>query len=113
MRLADVMTTPVETLPSSTPADEAWERMRLLRIHHIVVADTDGNVEGVVSERDLGGPHGAQVRRNTTIGELMTSPVVTAKPDSTVREAANLLRGRNIGCLPVVKRKRAIGMVTV
>jgi acetoin utilization protein AcuB len=87
--------------------------MHFLRIHHIVVVDTDGKVEGIVSERDLGGRHGSSVRSKLTIGELMTSPVVTATPDTTVREAANLLRGRSIGCLPVVRRKRAIGMVTI
>jgi acetoin utilization protein AcuB len=87
--------------------------MRLLRIRHIVVVDTDGKAVGIVSERDLGGRHGADLRRNLTIGELMTATVVTAGPDTHVREAANLLRGRSIGCLPIVKRKRPIGMVTV
>jgi acetoin utilization protein AcuB len=107
------MTTPVETLPPETPAEVAWDRMRLLRIRHVVVVDTDGKVEGIVSERDLGGRHGSDLRRNLTIGQLMTATVVTAGPDTMVREAANLLRGRTIGCLPIVKWKCSIGMVTV
>src|SRR5262245_56103622 len=113
MRLAEVMTTPVETLPSSTSADEAWEQMRLHRIRHIVVIDADGKVEGVVSERDLGGRHGAELRDGKSVGDLMTATVVTATPDTTVREAANLLRGHTIGCLPVVQKRRPVGMVTV
>jgi acetoin utilization protein AcuB len=43
----------------------------------------------------------------------MTAPVATAAPDTTVREAANLLRGRHIGCLPIVEDGRLVGIVTV
>jgi CBS domain-containing protein len=31
----------------------------------------------------------------------------------TVRKAANLMRGRPIGCLPVIERGRLVGVVTV
>ena len=43
----------------------------------------------------------------------MTTPVVTATPTMTVRQAANLMRGRSIGCLVVVRAGRPIGIVTV
>jgi CBS domain-containing protein len=112
MRLSDVMTTPVETLPLATPAETAWERMRLGRIRHLLIVDPDGRVEGVLTQRDLGGPHGAAIRANTTVDQLMARPVVTASPTTTVREAANLLRGRTIGCLPVVRRGRPVGIIT-
>jgi acetoin utilization protein AcuB len=42
----------------------------------------------------------------------MTSPVVTARPETTLRQAANLLRGRTIGCLPVLEEGRLLGIVT-
>jgi CBS domain-containing protein len=34
-------------------------------------------------------------------------------PTTTVRKAANLMRGRSIGCLVVTKRDRIVGIVTV
>jgi CBS domain-containing protein len=43
----------------------------------------------------------------------MTAPAVTADPTTTVRQAANIMRGRSIGCLVVVKAGRAVGIVTV
>ena len=43
----------------------------------------------------------------------MTSPVVTVGPDDTVRSAANVMRGRTIGCVPVVKGRKLLGIVTV
>jgi CBS-domain-containing membrane protein len=68
---------------------------------------------GVVSERDLGGPKGAEVRRGRTVGDLMSQPLVTATPQTTVREAANLLRGHLVGCLPLLERGRIVGIVTL
>jgi CBS domain-containing protein len=42
----------------------------------------------------------------------MAGDVVSAAPDLTVRQAANKLRGRVIGCLPVIDGKKLTGIVT-
>ena len=42
----------------------------------------------------------------------MTAPAVTAGATTTVREAANLLRGRTIGCLPILEEGKLVGIVT-
>ncbi len=47
------------------------------------------------------------------VGDLMTVPAVSVAPDLTVRKLANLLRGRTIGCLPVIDGKRLVGIVTI
>jgi acetoin utilization protein AcuB len=86
--------------------------MLLHRIHHLVVAD-GRRVLGVVSQRDLGGTRGEPTRRGHIVQELMTRDVVTATPATTVRQAANLLRGRSIGCLPVTDGERLVGILTV
>jgi CBS domain-containing protein len=86
--------------------------MRFNRIHHLVVA-RGRSVLGVLSDRDAGGRRGASVRTNRAVADLMTAPAVTVGPTMTVREAANLMRGRSIGCLVVVESGRAVGIVTV
>jgi acetoin utilization protein AcuB len=43
----------------------------------------------------------------------MTGRVVTVPPTTTVRQAANLMRGRSIGCLVVTDPTRIVGIVTV
>jgi acetoin utilization protein AcuB len=112
LRLGDVMTSAVETVTPGESAEKAYERMRGRGIHHLVVVE-DGGVVGVISDRDLGGRTGASTRRDRAVGDLMASPVVTAQPDSTLREAAKLLRGRSIGCLPVVDGRRLVGILTL
>jgi acetoin utilization protein AcuB len=112
MRLADIMSSPVETIEASVPVETAWNRMQERGIHHLVVTQ-DGKAAGILSARDLSGPRGVALRWAGTAGELMATPIVTAAPTTTVREAANLLRGRAIGCLPVVSGERIVGIVTI
>lgn len=104
MRLADIMATAVDTIDLAAPAESAWQRMRLGRIHHLVVMNGRA-VAGIISDRDLGGARGGPVREGRQVRELMTPNVVAAAPTTTVREAANLMRGRSIGCLPVLDRR--------
>jgi acetoin utilization protein AcuB len=97
--------------PAST-AEDAWELMRSKGVRHLVVTD-GGRVVGVLSNRDAGGRQGSPVRRNRTVAELMTGRVVTVPPTTTLRKAANLMRGRSIGCLVVTERERIVGILTV
>ena len=112
MRVQDVMTHNVKTIAPTAGAEDAWNLMRLHGIHHLVVT-TQNRVVGVFSERDAGGRRGATIRQTRTVEDLMTTPAVTVDPTATVRQAANLMRGRSIGCLVVVKSDHVAGIVTV
>ncbi len=112
MRLGEIMTQDVKTAAVGEPAEEAYRRMRLHEIRHLVVVDGK-RVVGVLSERDLGGSAGAVLRTGRNVEDLMARDVATASPGTTVRQAANLLRGRSIGCLPVMEDSRLVGIVTV
>ncbi len=65
---------------------------------------------GVLSDRDIGAL--GSMRQVETVEDVMSQPALTSSPDTTLREAANLLRGRTIGCLPVVENGRTVGIVT-
>jgi len=112
MRVQDIMTKRVHSVSADSPADAAWELTRLKGIHHLVVM-RDSRVVGLLSDRDMGGRHGMAVRVGRTVGELMTQRVVTVEPAAPLRKAANLMRGRSIGCLVVTEKGRVVGIVTV
>ena len=112
MRVQDVMTEAVQTIPPTSAAEDAWELMRRGGFHHVVVTRAS-QVVGILSDRDMGGRQGASMRRGHTVEELMTRSVVTVGPTTTVRKAANLMRGRSIGCVVVTDRGRVVGIVTV
>jgi CBS domain-containing protein len=112
MRVQDVMSGAVQKISQATAAEEAWELMRRKSIHHLVVTD-GARLAGILSDRDAGGRHGAGLRKNRTVADLMTRDVVTVAPEMTVRQAANLMRGRSIGCLIVADQSRVRGIITI
>ncbi len=109
MRVQDVMSKGVRSVAPSQAADVAYETMRERGIHHLAVMRS-GALVGVVSARDVSA---AAVRKNHSVEDLMTTGVVTVPPDTPVRKAANLMRGRSIGCVVVTKARKVVGIVTV
>jgi CBS domain-containing protein len=113
MRVYEVMSKDVETVKPTVAATEAKTRMRQRRIHHLVVA-RDGQLQGIVSERDLGGPKLPKTLGRFTVGDLMTAPVVTVTSRTLVRRAAALMKGRSIGSLIVTSANgKVAGIVTM
>ena len=112
MRMSEVMTKGVQTVKPAMAAADAWELMRRKEIHHLVVME-GARIVGVLSDRDVGGRVGASLLAGRTVADLMSRHVVTRSPTDTVRSTANAMRGRTIGCLPIVDRGRLVGIVTV
>jgi len=110
MRVQDIMTTSVRSIPPDLDTAAARHTMRSARVRHLVVVDR-GRVVGVLSQRDLGGTRDELLPAGT-VEKVMRPHVVVAAPDTTIRTAANLLRGHSIGCLPVVDGKKLVGIVT-
>jgi len=111
MRVQEIMSTNLKTVPMATAADVAWDTMRGERIRHLVVMD-GREIAGVLSAGDTGRSRGAAVRAGHTVADLMTKRVVTAAADTPIKKVANLMRGRTIGCVVVVQGRRPIGIVT-
>ena len=111
MRLHELMQPRVVTIDSHESASTAWSQMRRHRIRHLAVT-ADGELTGMISERDLGGRHGEDVRKGRSVEEMMSPRVVSGTPRMTLRDAANLMRGRMIGSLPVLEDGELVGIVT-
>jgi len=112
LRVRDIMKPRVETVDQDETAEAAYNRMRLNKIHHLIVTGEDGIV-GVISERDLGGRDRGLLRQTHRVANVMTPYAVKARPEMAVRQAARLMHGWTIGCLPVVDRGKLVGIVTV
>src|SRR3712207_864215 len=112
------MTREVEVLSPRATAAEALGVCRERRIRHLPVLD-EGRLVGVVSDRDLrsaapalGDPERAAALEKIRISDVLTREVVTARPDEPIEEAANRMRERRIGCLPVVEGDELVGIIT-
>jgi CBS domain-containing membrane protein len=119
----DVMTRDVVTLDRNEKLSVADDVMRLGRIRHLPVVDADGNLEGIVSQRDLFhsgllralgyGLHAKQQAMDLLVlKEAMKTDVATVTPDAPLTQAATIMIERKIGCLVVVEDRKIVGILT-
>jgi CBS-domain-containing membrane protein len=126
----DVMATRVVAVRKTASFKEMIVGMRKARVSAFPVVDDQGRVIGVVSHADMldkeadltTGPGSlASVLRfrdhekaaGVTAAELMTSPPVTAGPDTSLAEAARLMRDHRVKRLPVINATgHLIGIVS-
>lgn len=86
------------------------------RIGAVLVVENDGQVLGIVSERDIvramAGTGEAVMRM--TAGQLMTRVLHTVTPQSAVQEALQLMTDRRVRHLPVLDAQGVLaGMVSI
>ena len=116
--VGDSMTREVVTLAPDDTAKAALALCRERRIRHLPVLE-GGTLVGIVSDRDLraaapplGDPDRAAVLAKIRIGDVMAKEVVTVLPSDPIEQAANTMRERRIGCLPVVEDSGLVGIIT-
>ena len=114
----DSMSREIVTLAPDETAGTALALCRERRIRHLPVLQ-EGRIVGIVSDRDLrsstpalGDPARATALQEILVEDVMGSDVVSALPDDPIEQAANTMRDRRIGCLPVVEDDELIGILT-
>jgi CBS domain-containing protein len=114
-RIRDVMTTNPQTLPESTVVREAAEAMRANDIGDVVVADDNGNLSGILTDRDIVVRVVAEGRdpRATRVGDIASRDLTAVSPDDPVERAVQLMRDRAIRRLPVVEKNKVVGIVSI
>lgn len=133
MKVEQVMTRKVVTTTSATPIHEAARLMVEHAVSGLPVVDQAGRVVGILSEGDLimrqrrrerlpwwrlFFQDGERLARNyqkavgTTVGEVMTSAVISVSPDLPVESAAAILEQHHVRRLPVVADGCLVGVVS-
>jgi len=110
----DMMTPDPITLPETASLVDAAQKMREAGIGDVVVLD-DGAVCGIVTDRDIVVRGIAEGRdpRSTTLAEICSRELTTLSPDDQIGTAARLMRENAVRRLPVVKRGRPVGILTI
>jgi CBS domain-containing protein len=118
MRITDVLRRKGGLVVTITPDDTVRALLDALAEHKVgalVVTTADGSVEGIVSERDV--VRHLQARGEAVleqpVGAIMTSPVHTALPESTLDELMVLMTEQRIRHVPVVVDGQLTGIVSI
>lgn len=110
------------TISQETGILEASRLLRQHKIRHLPVVK-GGRLVGILTDRDLKrvSPSPATSLSVYEVNylldkletkEVMTKPVVTVTPKTTIEEAAKLLLAHKIGGLPVVEEEMLVGILT-
>jgi CBS domain-containing protein len=123
LMVADIMTkNPVTVFPESK-LSEVYEIMTEHLIRHIPVINHSGELEGVISHRDLVRtvlfafedlPFSEQklALERISAREVMTTEPESIGPEQSSDEAAMILLDNKFGCVPVISGTQLVGIVT-
>jgi len=122
IRVADWMTEGVLAVETYDSIAIARQLMAKHRINQLPVLENDRLV-GIVTDRDVRDAYPTsmmigrtkeidQFAATYTVEEIMTHDVLTVDPEMALATAVGLLRRHRIGALPVVKKKKLVGIIT-
>lgn len=109
------MTRDLFTVRPEDVVDLAANLMTWKRVHHVPVEDDKGNLIGIISYRDLLELVASETAKKSDeiiVRDVMKTNLITISPETPTLEALYLMREKNIGCLPVLKGKKLIGLLT-
>jgi len=114
LKAEDVMITKIAIIDENASAKKAAEIMAQIDMGAIIVT-AEGKTKGILTERDI-------IKRIVAIGKnanktkvknIMSSPLITISPKTTLKEAAHIMFEKKIKNLPVSHEKQLIGLVNL
>lgn len=107
------MTTELYKVDENDLAQLATKIMTWKNIHHMPVEDKHGNFCGLLTWS-----HIEQFDKNVEdhatqlVADIMIKDVTTIRPWEPIEAAVKIVKEKEIGCLPVIREKELIGIIT-
>jgi acetoin utilization protein AcuB len=124
MSLRSIMTSRVVTVEMDDRLAVVKEIFDSSKFHHVLVVNGDGELAGVLSDRDLlkalspyvGSPSENlrdAATLNKRVHQIMSRKPITLPPEATIADAVKLLLAHRISCIPIVNAEfKPIGIVS-
>jgi CBS domain-containing protein len=124
----DLMQREVVTVREDVPLADLADLLQQARIHGAPVVGADGQLVGIVSQEDvlfgsMSGPPrggggnpargGADDGYVTRVGDIMTSPPVTATEETELQDLCKLMWRLRLHHVPIVENGKLTGIVSV
>ena len=123
MYVGRIMNTYLMTIPPDTSLQKAKEIIEEKRINHLLVVDKNGDLIGIVSDRDVkqasASPATAlsvhelnYLLTQLTVEPIMAKKIMTISPGTTIERAALIMQKNRINALPVIEDEKLVGIIT-
>ena len=123
MQVKDRMTPSPMTATEDTSFEEALHMMKEKKVRRLPIVDKGGHLTGIVVQKDL---FSASPSKATSLSvfevhyllsklkmkDVMTKGVISVAEDCPLEEAARIMVDSKIGCLPITKEGRVVGIIT-
>jgi CBS domain-containing protein len=107
-----------QTIRSLSAQNTAYEAARMMVDSHIsaiVITDDNGDLKGIVTERDM--VHRVLVTNTKAadlrLEDIMTKDPLTVSPNDSAMDALELMRERKFRHLPVTENSKVVGMISI
>jgi len=105
----DLMTESPAVIEVTATLRSAVDRLQALDIRHLPVIDDDGELVGMLSDRDLRGSAPA----DAAVATVMSADVIAVDEEADAAEIVDLMIDNKIGAVPVIDADRTlVGIVS-
>src|SRR5699024_1994867 len=112
----EFMTTDLFTVQKDDILEFIANLIEWRKIRYVPVEDDKKQLVGLVTMRMVFGEYSKNVNHqeelNETAGDIMIQNPITIHPEASIIEAMDIMDSQQIGCLPVVKNNRLVGVIT-
>lgn len=111
----EFMTTDLFTAQRSDILEFVADMMDWRRIRYMPVEDNKGKLVGLITSRILLRECVRKTETNAkpiAVKQVMIENPITIHPEASILEAMNIMEHNKIGCLPVVKKNKLVGIIT-
>lgn len=112
----EFMTTDIFTVQKDDIIELVSNLIEWRRIRYIPVEDDSKHLVGLVTMRMVFREYNKIIHQkgeeNTSVDEIMIRNPITIHPEASILKAVEIMDTKRIGCLPVVKNNRLVGIIT-
>lgn len=110
--VGDIMSTKIITAQQSDSAELVLRMMQWKNIHHVPILNPNMDLCGLLTWTDVGHFLDEPEKLEERIESIMERDLITTTADTPLKEAKRTIKSNQINCLPVVKGKKLIGIIT-
>ena len=112
-KLYKIMTTELFVVNECDLVELVQKIMEWKGIRHMPVVNESNKIVGIITRTNLDTIDIKQAKNNLLVAkDIMVTNVVTATPETLIKDARKLMDTKKIGCLPIIENEELIGIFT-
>ena len=114
MKAKSIMTKKIISVEKDDSILDAAKKMKDAGVGTVAVKD-QGKIVGIITDRDIVLRNVAenQAAEQRKCGDIMTSNVATAAPDTAIEDVAQIMSERQVKRIPIVEQDSIVGMISL